>query len=53
MPQLHVKVADTAPDEPALTTYDKEHAVTYARPFSTPRRTTADWREGGAHRSSY
>ena len=28
MPQLNVKVANTAPDEPALTAYDKEHAVT-------------------------
>ena len=45
MPQLHVKVADTAPDEPALTAYDKEHAVTYAR--------LLDAEADNADRSSY
>ena len=44
MPQLHVKVADTAPDEPALTAYDKEHAVTYARLLDAEA-DNADWRE--------
>jgi hypothetical protein len=44
MPQLHVKVADTAPDEPALTEYDKEHAVTYARLLDAEA-DNADWRE--------
>ena len=44
MPQLHVKVADTAPDEPALTAYDKEHAVTYARLLDAEA-DSADWRE--------
>jgi hypothetical protein len=44
MPHLHVKVADTAPDEPALTTYDKEHAVTYARLLDADA-DNADWRE--------
>ncbi len=44
MPQLYVKVADTAPDEPALTEYDKEHAVTYARLLDAEA-DNADWRE--------
>src|SRR6267143_1568167 len=44
MPQLYVKVADTAPDEPALTAYDKEHAVTYARLLDAEA-DNADWRE--------
>lgn len=44
MPQLHAKVADTAPDEPVLTAYDKEHAVTYARLLDADA-DNADWRE--------
>jgi len=44
MPQLNVKVADTAPDEPGLTAYDKEHAVTYARLLDAEA-DKADWRE--------
>jgi hypothetical protein len=44
MPQLNVKVADTAPDEPALTAYDQEHAVTYARLLDAEA-DNADWRE--------
>src|ERR1700741_357099 len=44
MPQLNVKVANTAPDEPALTAYDKEHAVTYARLLDAEA-DNADWRE--------
>jgi len=44
MPQLYVKVAGTAPDEPALTAYDKEHAVTYARLLDAEA-DNADWRE--------
>jgi Uncharacterized conserved protein (DUF2285) len=44
MPPLNVKVADTAPDEPALTAYDREHAVTYARLLDAEA-DNADWRE--------
>ena len=44
MPQLNVKVADSAPDEPALTAYDKEHAVTYARLLDAEK-ANADWQE--------
>ena len=44
MPQLHVKVADSAPDEPTITAYDKEHAVTYARLLDAEA-DNADWRE--------
>lgn len=44
MPQPNAKVADTAPDEPALTAYDKEHAVTYARLLDAEA-DNADWRE--------
>ena len=44
MPQLNVKVADTAPDEPALTAYDKEHAVTYARLLDAEK-ANAEWQE--------
>ena len=44
MPPLNVKVADTAPDEPALTAYDQEHAVTYARLLDAEA-DSADWRE--------
>ncbi len=44
MQQLHVKVADTAPDERTLTAYDQEHAVTYARLLDAEA-DNADWRE--------
>ena len=44
MPPLNSKVADLAPDEPALTTYDEQHAVTYARLLDAEA-DNADWRE--------
>ena len=44
MPQLNAKVADSAPDEPTLTAYDKEHAVTYARLLDAEK-ANADWQE--------
>ena len=44
MPPLNCKVADLAPDEPALTTYDEQHAVTYARLLDAEA-DNADWRE--------
>ena len=44
MPQLNVKVADSAPDDAVLTVYDKEHAVTYARLLDAEA-DKADWRE--------
>jgi hypothetical protein len=44
MPQLNAKVADSAPGEPALTAYDKEHAITYARLLDAEA-ANADWRE--------
>jgi hypothetical protein len=44
MPPLNAKVADTAPDEPTLTPYDEQHAVTYARLLDAEK-ANADWRE--------
>jgi Uncharacterized conserved protein (DUF2285) len=44
VPPLNSKVADLAPDEPALTTYDEQHAVTYARLLDAEA-DNADWRE--------
>ena len=44
MPPLNAKVADIAPDEPALTPYDEQHAVTYARLLDAEA-DNADWRE--------
>ena len=44
MPPLNAKVADTAPDEPTLTPYDEQHAVTYARLLDAEK-DYADWRE--------
>jgi hypothetical protein len=44
MPPLNAKVVDTAPDEPALTPYDEQHAVTYARLLDAEA-DNADWRE--------
>ena len=44
MPPLNPTVADSAPDEPALTSYDEQHAVTYARLLDAEA-DNADWRE--------
>jgi len=39
------KFADTAPDEPALTAYDKESRCHLCAGFSTAEADNADWRE--------
>ena len=44
MPPLNPPVADSAPDEPALTSYDEQHAVTYARLLDAEA-DKADWHE--------
>ena len=44
MPPLSPKVADSAPQEPTLTSYDEQHAVTYARLLDAEA-DNADWRE--------
>ena len=44
MPPLNPTVADSAPDEPALTPYDEQHAVTYARLLDAEA-DNADWHE--------
>ena len=44
MPPLNAKVADTAPDEPTLTSYDEQHAVTYVRLLDAEK-ANADWQE--------
>lgn len=44
MPPLNPTVADSAPDEPALTSYDEQHAVTYARLLDAEA-DNADWHE--------
>jgi len=44
MPPLDPDVADLAPSEPALTPYDREHAVTYMRLLDADAE-GADWRE--------
>ena len=44
MPPLEPTVADSAPDEPALTSYDEQHAVTYARLLDAEA-DKADWHE--------
>ena len=44
MPPLNAKVADTAPDEPTLTPYDEQHAVTYVRLLDAEK-ANADWQE--------
>ena len=44
MPPLEPTVADSAPDEPALTSYDEQHAVTYARLLDAEA-DNADWHE--------
>ena len=43
-PPLRPKVAELAPDDPALTTYDEQHAVTYVRLLDADA-DNADWRE--------
>jgi hypothetical protein len=43
-PQLDPDVADAAPSDPVLTTYDHEHMVTYMRVFDA-RAEGADWKE--------
>lgn len=44
MPPLNPTVADSAPEEPTLTSYDEQHAVTYARLLDAEA-DNADWRE--------
>jgi len=44
VPPLNPTVADLAPDEPALTSYDEQHAVTYARLLDAEA-DNADWHE--------
>jgi hypothetical protein len=44
MPPLNAKVADTAPDDPILTPYDEQHAVTYVRLLDAEK-ANADWQE--------
>ena len=44
MPPLDPEVADLAPDEPTLTPYDQQHAVTYVRLLDAEK-DNADWRE--------
>ena len=44
MPPLDPEVADLAPDEPALTPYDEQHAVTYVRLLDAEK-ANADWQE--------
>ncbi|MBI5263843.1 MAG: DUF2285 domain-containing protein [Bradyrhizobium sp.] len=43
-PPLDPEIADLAPNEPALTAYDEEHAVTYMRLLDAEA-ANADWRE--------
>ena len=44
MPPLNPTVADSAPEEPTLTSYDEQHAVTYARLLDAEA-DNADWHE--------
>ena len=44
MPPLDPEVADLAPDEPTLTPYDQQHAVTYVRLLDAEK-DNADWQE--------
>ncbi|MCW2086205.1 UNVERIFIED_ORG: hypothetical protein M2193_008380 [Bradyrhizobium japonicum] len=43
-PELDPDVAEVAPDEPALTTYDEGHVVTYIRLLQAEGE-GADWRD--------
>jgi hypothetical protein len=44
VPPLDPKVEDLAPDEPTLTPYDEQHAVTYVRLLDAEK-ANADWQE--------
>ncbi len=44
MPPLDPEVADLAPDEPTLTPYDEQHAVTYVRLLDAEK-DNAEWQE--------
>jgi hypothetical protein len=44
VPPHDLEVADLAPDEPALTPYDQQHAVTYVRLLDAEK-DNANWRE--------
>ena len=44
MPPLDPKVEDLAPQEPALTPYDEQHAVTYVHLLDAEK-AGADWQE--------
>jgi|SRR5262249_30561077 len=44
MPPLDPHCADAAPDGPALTAYDEEHAITYIRLLAADA-DGADWRD--------
>jgi hypothetical protein len=44
MPPLDPHCADVAPDGPALTSYDEEHAITYIRMLAADAE-GADWRD--------
>lgn len=44
MPPLDPKVEDLAPQEPVLTPYDEQHAVTYVRLLDAEK-AGADWQE--------
>jgi Uncharacterized conserved protein (DUF2285) len=44
VPSLNPTVADSAPEEPALTSYDEQHAATYARLLDAEA-DNADWHE--------
>jgi len=44
VPPVNPEIADLAPDGPALTPYDEQHAVTYARLLDADA-DNADWRE--------
>jgi type VI secretion system activator RovC-like protein len=43
-PPLDPDVADLAPDDPVLTAYDEQHAITYLRLLDADA-DNADWRE--------
>ena len=43
-PPLNPDVADLAPTDPALTTYDEQHVITYLRLLDADAE-SADWRE--------
>jgi hypothetical protein len=43
-PPLNPDVADTAPSDPVLTTYDEEHTITYLRLLDADAQ-DADWRD--------